>query len=76
LYSESAIISKPPSTSRLPPSDVHEKVNFVYFCFGVEDYDGSHITSQAKDLHHDEEEDTIQNSQLLREEEERKEQER
>ena len=30
LYSESAIISKPPSTSRLPPSDKHEKMNFVY----------------------------------------------
>jgi hypothetical protein len=31
LYSESAVVSKPPSTSSLPPTEQHEKVNFVYF---------------------------------------------
>ena len=55
LYSESAIVSKPPSTSRLPPTDQHEKVNFVYFCFRGEDYDGPHMMSQSRDLIEDEE---------------------
>ena len=47
LYSESAVVSKPPSTSRLPPSDQHEKMHFVYFCFRGEDYDGPHMLSET-----------------------------
>ncbi len=57
LYSESAIISKPPSTSRLPPTDKHESLNFVYFCFRGEDYDGPHMMSQSRDVVEEDEED-------------------
>jgi hypothetical protein len=48
LYSESAVKWKAPSTSRLPPQDQHEKVNFVYFCYRDESYDGPHnmLTTQ------------------------------
>lgn len=56
LYSESAVVSKPPSTSRLPPTEQHEKVNFVYLSYGGEDYDGLHM-SQSREPPEDEIED-------------------
>ena len=48
LFSESAVKWKAPSSSRLPPQDQHEKVNFVYFCYRDESYDGPHnmLTTQ------------------------------
>jgi hypothetical protein len=57
LYSESAIVAKPPSTSRLPPTDKHEKMDFVYFCFRGEDYDGPHMMSQSREVDEEEQED-------------------
>ena len=80
LYSESAVVSKPPSTSRLPPTDQHEKVNFVYFCYRGEDYDGPHMMSQSRELPDDEIEDPYlaeqREEELQRQEMERQEQER
>jgi hypothetical protein len=48
LFSESAVKWKAPSSSRLPPQDQHEKVNFVYFIYRDESYDGPHnmLTTQ------------------------------
>jgi hypothetical protein len=42
LYRESEVKWKPPSTSRLPPTDFHEKVEFVYVCYRDDEYDGPH----------------------------------
>ena len=80
LYSESAVVSKPPSTSRLPPTDQHEKMNFVYFSYGGDDYDNSQMISQSRDVREDEIEDPYLAEQreleLQRQEMERQEQER
>ena len=50
LYSESAIVSKPPSTSRLPPTDKHEKMTFIYAYQRGPDYDGPHMISSSREL--------------------------
>lgn len=42
LFSESAVKWKAPSTSRLPPQEMHEKVNFIYYCYRDDSYDGPH----------------------------------
>ena len=79
LYSESAVVSKPPSTSRLPPTELHEKVNFVYLSYGGDDYDGLQM-SQSRDVPEDEIEDPYlaeqRDLELQRQEMERHEQER
>jgi hypothetical protein len=42
LYTESAERWRAPITSRLPSSEKHEKVSFVFECYRDEDYDGPH----------------------------------
>ena len=61
MYSESAIVSKPPSTSRMPPSDCHEKMSFIYAYQRGPDYDGPHYVSQSRDIEEEAEEETIVN---------------
>ena len=69
LFSVSAIVWKPPSTSRLPQSEKHEK---VYFSYHQEDFEEAHTISQIKDEEEgEEEEDPYVVAQRMREEEER-----
>ena len=72
LYSEAESKWRAPNTSRLPISEHHEKVEFIYECYRDDDYDGPHHQVSNNTQEHAEKEDEepfSENEDLKREEE-------